>query len=152
MRPICIGNAWRRLLAKGLLARQHVALESYFLDHHPRVLQFCCGHANGATKLIQLLRTVHDSASRFDSDQVILSLDIKNAFNTISREHLFSVLDTHHRRFEEFFSYIHSHYGHHGDLRVFLRGETHVIRSESGVHQGDPFGSTLFALGLHPIL
>jgi len=32
VRPICIGNAWRRLLAKGLLARQHAALESYFLD------------------------------------------------------------------------------------------------------------------------
>jgi hypothetical protein len=70
----------------------------------------------------------------------------------MSRQHLFSVLHEHHRSFEELFPYIQSHYGKHGALRVFLRGETHIIASETGVHQGDPFGSTLFALGFHPLL
>jgi hypothetical protein len=152
VRPICIGNVWRRLLAKGLLARQHVALEAYFLNHHPRVMQFCGGHANGATKLVQLLRTVYHAAMHCNSGDAIISLDMKNAFNTISRQHLFSCLGEHQRQFEDLFPYIQSHYGRHGELRVFLRGETHIIPSETGVHQGDPFGSTLFALGLHPLL
>eukprot|EP00292_Cryptomonas_paramecium_P011096 CAMPEP_0113727390 /NCGR_PEP_ID=MMETSP0038_2-20120614/41069_1 /TAXON_ID=2898 /ORGANISM="Cryptomonas paramecium" /LENGTH=326 /DNA_ID=CAMNT_0000658319 /DNA_START=201 /DNA_END=1181 /DNA_ORIENTATION=- /assembly_acc=CAM_ASM_000170 len=70
----------------------------------------------------------------------------------MSRRHLFSALNSDHRRFEVLFPYIQSHYGHHGELRVFLRGETHIVSSQAGVHQGDPFGSTLFALGLHPLL
>ena len=152
VRPICIGSAWRRLLAKGLLARQKVALESYFLNHHPRVLQFCCGHTNGSTKLVQLLRSALDSSSRLGTGHVVIALDIKNAFNTISRSHLFTALHLHQRQFQELFPYILSHYGRHGELRVYLRGEAHIISSETGVHQGDPFGSILFALGLHPFL
>ena len=31
-------------------------------------------------------------------------------------------------------------------------GQQHIIASQSGVHQGDPLGSDLFALAIHPSL
>ena len=36
-----------------------------------------------------------------------------------------------------------------GSLRFFWDGETHLIDSHAGVHQGDPLGSVLFALAIH---
>ena len=43
-------------------------------------------------------------------------------------------------------------YGVHGILKYYSGGQVIAIPSESGVHQGDPLGSTLFALALHPII
>ena len=40
IRPICIGSAWRRILGKGLIRRQRKQMDAYFLNTHPRALQF----------------------------------------------------------------------------------------------------------------
>ena len=45
-----------------------------------------------------------------------------------------------------------AHYGVHCLLKYYCGGKVVTINSESGVHQGDPLGSTLFALALHPII
>ncbi len=45
-----------------------------------------------------------------------------------------------------------AHCGICGHLEYYSRGEVSVIQSASGVQQGDPLGSLLFALGLHPLL
>ena len=42
-----------------------------------------------------------------------------------------------------------AHYGLVGSLRFYRDGETHLIDSHAGVHQGDTLGSVLFALAIH---
>ena len=44
------------------------------------------------------------------------------------------------------------HYGCHGLLKFLHSGTATDINSESGAQQGDPLGSTLFALAIHPVL
>ena len=44
------------------------------------------------------------------------------------------------------------HYGVEGELRFYKDGRVEVIKSQAGVHQGDPLGSVLFALAIHDIL
>ena len=48
VRPICVGNAWRRLVAKGLLQMCHESIENFFQHRHVRALQF-----GGSTKMGQ---------------------------------------------------------------------------------------------------
>ena len=48
--------------------------------------------------------------------------------------------------------FIETHYGCHGTLMYFHSGTTSLLSSQSGVQQGDPLGSTLFALAIHPLL
>ena len=47
---------------------------------------------------------------------------------------------------------VQAHYGVHCLLKYYSGGKVVTLNSESGVHQGDPLGSTLFALALHPII
>ena len=39
-----------------------------------------------------------------------------------------------------------------GQLRYYAQGETFLIQISTGVQQGDPLGSLLFAPGIHPLL
>ena len=48
--------------------------------------------------------------------------------------------------------HIQVHYGCKGILKYYHEGEVSNILSQSGVQQGDPLGSTLFALATHLIL
>ena len=49
-------------------------------------------------------------------------------------------------------SHLRAHYGVSGNLKYYSRSEVLTIQSESGVQQGDPLGSQLFALAIHPLL
>ena len=99
---------------------------------------------------------------------VILALDVKNAFNSLTRQHLCEFLqqgthvfttlegdDLHDNRpvgWDLLWRHVQAHYGCKGILKYYHSGQVSHILSQSGVQQGDPLGSTLFALVIHPIL
>jgi hypothetical protein len=58
VRPICVGNAWRRLVAKGLLQMCHESIENCFQHRHVRALQFGGSTKNGATNMFHLLSCI----------------------------------------------------------------------------------------------
>ena len=98
---------------------------------------------------------------------VAATLHSKNAFNNLTRAHLVNVLDARCDRYatlpedEEhdkqvgwdiMYGHLRAHYGVSGNLKYYSRSEVLTIESESGVQQGDPLGSLLFALAIHPLL
>jgi hypothetical protein len=98
-------------------------------------------------------------------------MDSKNAFNALNSQQLVHFLhegcETHAPNLrpsnqytddpspyglDALWPYFTAHYGCHFSLKYYSNGTTAVVQSQSGVQQGDPLGSTLFALGIHPIL
>ena len=100
VRPICISDALRRLVGKGLLKKCQLFFQQYFQESAPNVIQFGGSIPNGATFMHLLLSAIHDffstepaqSSLSQEDPFVILSLDSSNAFNCLSREQLFKVL------------------------------------------------------------
>jgi hypothetical protein len=108
-----------------------------------------------------------DPANPRQEPIVLLALDSKNAFNTLKRQVLMDFLQkgteqvngtdegnprTKPIGWDILWRHIQAHYGTPGILKFYLAGEVSEILSEAGVQQGDPLGSTLFALAIHPTL
>ena len=170
VRPICISDARRRLIAKGLATYANRHFAHYFQTASPNVIQFGANTKNGATHMFHLIQAQLDAA-RDSSDSpdpvVAAALDSLNAFNNQTRAHLVDVLhqgceqfafldgDNEHTRpvgWDILYGHLRAHYGISGLLKYYSGSEVITIRSESGVQQGDPLGSLLFALGIHPLL
>ena len=82
-------------------------------------------------------------------DWVILKTDLKNAFNSVSRSHLLPEVA---KAFPGIYQHVHQMYAGFSPL-VFNDGKiAHILRSEKGIHQGDPLGPMLFSVALHPFL
>jgi hypothetical protein len=135
IRPIAIGETLTRLAARTLLKYEIKDLAKFF-----EPLQKGVKHPGGVESII------HSVRRDFSNGSSILTLDLCNAFNKVSREEIRKVLVD---RFPGLLPYFNWAYGNSAPL---LYSGGCLAFSKEGVRQGDPLGPPLFALGIHPVL
>ncbi len=135
IRPIAVGNVWRRLISKAVLI-PFIEQAKKSIEPH----QLGVGVRGGAEKISHAIRVI-TSMYKNDSDFGILQLDFKNAFNKVSRAKIIEIVKNNYPKFYHFVSlcYCHSPF-------LFINNWETPIRSENGVQQGDPLGPLLFSL------
>ncbi|KAL2649352.1 hypothetical protein R1flu_017480 [Riccia fluitans] len=140
VRPIAVGEILYRLVASSLGFQFWEALADHFSP-----LQFGVATRGGCETIIHGLRATLD----VHPDCVILQVDIRNAFNTVSWEALFRELRVVMGSLDQLFPFMCSFYARHSPLyfsHCSREDEVTLFSSESGTRQGDPLGGALFAL------
>ena len=134
VRPIAVGLVLRRLVSKvalHLISPPLPPLPDY---------QFGVGTRHAAEGILhavnRLLRGYRQAA-----DLVIATVDIKNAFNSISRVSIFDAVTEHHPSLLPWIQLLYGHQSH-----LYYRDQALV--SSSGVQQGCNLGPKLFDLGI----
>ena len=142
IRPIAVGCIYRRLACR--MAAHHV---SNLLADEFSPIQLGVGVKGGCESAVHAIRDLVESASSEipTANQMLLKVDVKNAFNTVHREAVFAVVK---RQCPEIFKIVHQAYSSRTPLYI---GNT-LIPSQTGVQQGDPLGPLCFALSIDPII
>ena len=139
VRPIAVGDTLRRVVGKCLLRSEEVTAELATLQ--PR--QCGVGVMNAAEMVgMGLQRFVQSKHEAMDTNYVVLQIDVRNAFNSISRD---AVLKGCLAKVPSAFNWLRFSYG--GASPLFCQGRF-LCASHVGVHQGDACGPLGFALGL----
>ena len=139
VRPIAVGDTLRRLVGKCLLHSAEVVMEMSCLQ--PR--QCGVGVRNAAEMVgMGLQRFVQSRHADGANDYVVLQVDMRNAFNSISRD---AVLRGCLAKVPSAYNWMRFCYG--GASPLFCQGRL-LCASHVGVHQGDACGPLGFALGL----
>ena len=139
IRPIAVGEIFRRLAGKCVCALSSSKASTLFSPH-----QFGVACPRGVEEIVHKMRTIV-ADHWHDDDFVILKVDMKNAFNAVSRQ---AVLDECAQHFPEILPWVTWCYQSHPRLWHTMA----MFLSEAGVQQGDPLGPLLFALALHRLV
>ena len=140
VRPIAIGECIRRLTARALCVQMKAHFADFFCP-----IQHGVSTENGS----ELIAHHIELALENNPEWIVLKSDVKNAFNSVSRQHLLQEIQ---QCFPELYNHAFQMYGGFSSL-LYMEGGTPVtISSEEGVHQGDPLGPALFAAAIHSIL
>ena len=140
VRPVAVGETWRRLVGKALLATAAAKQEVATL--RPR--QVGVGTRNAAEQLAIAVQNAVTNLPR-DGEWAVMQVDLRNAFNSISRD---SVLGAASVMAPTLFNYLRFCYGR---ISPLFFGDK-VIQSVAGTQQGCPLGPVGFALGIHHVL
>ncbi|MGA0901119.1 MAG: hypothetical protein ACO3SO_12025, partial [Luteolibacter sp.] len=176
-RPIAVGDAARRIVARALSAVTSKALAGWCETTYENCVQFSSGTPVGAEKfLVSVLLALGgeaapdvDPSQRDDDPLVVITLDTKNAFNTLDRQIFVDVLTNTLLRnrgpltqdnlphppeiFKVHFPFIRAYYGDVGSLTFHAAdGSFHVVESSTGVQQGCTLGGQLFNIGTLPLV
>ena len=137
VRPIAVGECIFRFISKTISLVIKKAMPQILAP-----IQFGVGVSCGTETIIhELDRLFHES-----EDSVICQIDIKNAFNSVSREAIRAAIEKYFPALMPFFRWA---YARHSYLVI---DDSHQIMSRCGVRQGDPLGPALFALAIHSAL
>ena len=139
IRPVSVGNVFRRLAAKvGCYA------VSRAVSHELLPIQLGVSVKGGAEAAVSAVRTFITKNIDSNDHKIIVKLDLMNAFNSVRRDH---VLQTCLDRTPEIAKL--SFFAYNKPSSVIASG--HSITSSTGVQQGDPIGPLLFALAVDQI-
>jgi hypothetical protein len=137
VRPIVIGSVLRRIASKAVNIFAVGKLENSLspIQLGVGVREGIEGAVHATRKYIKTMKTGFG----------VIKLDFRNAFNTLRRDAMLEIVQS---RLSETYPYVFSAYASSSNLFF----GSNVIRSEEGVHQGDPLGPLLFCLTLQPLL
>ena len=138
IRPIAIGNVFRRLVAKLSCFSVRNEISEYLYPH-----QLGFGSKLGCEKIIHTVRSFVNLNA--NSNKILLKIDLRNAFNSIDRDVMLQVIKD---KVPRLFAFIWQCYRHPTNL--FYGSQK--IPSQTGCQQGDPLGPLLFSLGIHSIV
>ena len=139
IRPVVVGEVWRRLTAKCLCNVYKEQACSFFFP-----LQIGVGQTLGTEIGLETARQWFERNSNNPST-VVAKIDFSNAFNCVDRQAFLEQCRHHFPGLSRWAEWCYSHPSH-------LYFGSNTISSESGVQQGDPIGPLLFSLALQPLL
>lgn len=137
VRPIAIGTIFHKLISSSIMAHIKHELPGTFAP-----VQFGVGFAGGAENVVHGVR----NALTADSERILVSLDLTNAFNSVSRIAFLEEIRT---KFPSLLCWTWQSYGKPATLLV---RDQKPILSKTGVRQGDPMGPFLFCLAIQHAL
>ena len=130
LRPVAVGEIVYRVAAKAVLQQVQFSLLPFQLGVKTKL---------GVEPIVHLLGLKGPNSD-------VISLDIKNAFNSIRRDYIHSAVRARAPTLVPAFEWS---YGCHSSLYV---GGRNRLVSSSGVRQGDPLAPLLFSLGYSQLL
>ena len=140
IRPIAVGSVFRRVTAK---VASRYACELMASTFKPK--QLGVGVPGGCEAAIHSAREFVQSSHSSSEQQILVKVDVRNAFNSIDRvAFLQKILD----HCPQIYPLLRQTYGFSSPL---FYGEKE-IHSETGLHQGDPLASLAFSLAINPII
>ena len=136
-RPLLLTEFLRRLALKALMAVKRQSVTTAVGD-----LQCGVGAKDGASRMIKTIQ----QRAEVDHDRVLVALDIRAAFQNISRKAIIDALNATDPELAAIFStWSHGKAKHRARLST---GRIDHITASSGVDQGDPLSSAAFAAGI----
>ena len=139
IRPIAVGEVWRRLTSKCLCKAYKEQASSYFFP-----LQIGVGQPLGTEAGIETARQWCQRNIN-NPNSVLVKVDFSNAFNCVSRQAFLEQCRHQFPGLSRWAEWCYSRPSH-------LYFGPNTISSESGVQQGDPLGPLFFSLALQPLL
>jgi hypothetical protein len=134
VRPIAVSSLIYRLITKAILG-------AFFTEDSLLPSQLGVGSKLGVEPAIALL----NSSLEEGGYSSITSLDLKNAFNSISRSYVASGIANHAPSFFKLARWAYND-------PTILATRTGLLASTMGVRQGDPLGPLFFSLAIRPLL
>jgi hypothetical protein len=141
VRPIAVGETFRRLAAKVALAMNKNAIDKFFQEDATQLGL----SRSGAERILHAVHTLRaQPVPAGTHPPTLIRVDLMNAFNVVDRSHILRQVQLH---FPTLYNISRLCLGSISALSY----NGHRIDSAGGVQQGDPLGPLLFCLGLQTL-